>query len=90
MRCKPNRPGTPRFATLGGRGIRPYLIYLRSGVGNSRQLLRALKTEVFLTVPELIMESYRRNVPHVQTDCNPYFITFVTKFRWTMPMRLAI
>ena len=28
---------------------------------------------------------YRRNLPHLQRDNKPHFITFVTKFRWTLP-----
>jgi REP-associated tyrosine transposase len=28
------------------------------------------------------MQFYRRNLPHVQRDFRPHFITFVTKFRW--------
>jgi REP element-mobilizing transposase RayT len=28
---------------------------------------------------------YRRNLPHLQRDYKPHFITFVTKLRWTLP-----
>ena len=31
------------------------------------------------------MQFYRRNLPHLQKDFNPHFITFVTKFRWILP-----
>jgi REP element-mobilizing transposase RayT len=31
------------------------------------------------------MQFYRRNLPHLQKDFAPHFITFVTKFRWIMP-----
>jgi len=31
------------------------------------------------------MQSYRRNLPHLQRDFTPHFITFVTKFRWILP-----
>jgi len=31
------------------------------------------------------MEFYRRNLPHLQKDFTPHFITFVTKFRWILP-----
>jgi len=31
------------------------------------------------------MQFYRRNLPHLQRDFKPHFITFVTKFRWTLP-----
>ena len=31
------------------------------------------------------MQFYRRNLPHLQKDRTPHFITFVTKFRWIMP-----
>ncbi len=31
------------------------------------------------------MQSYRRNLPHLQRDFKPHFITFVTKFRWVLP-----
>jgi REP element-mobilizing transposase RayT len=31
------------------------------------------------------MQFYRRNLPHVQKDFTPHFITFVTKFRWMLP-----
>jgi len=33
------------------------------------------------------MQFYRRNLPHIQRDFTPHFITFVTKFRWTLPER---
>ncbi len=31
------------------------------------------------------MHFYRRNLPHMQRDERPHFITFVTKFRWVLP-----
>jgi len=31
------------------------------------------------------MQSYRRNLPHIQKDFTPHFITFVTNLRWTLP-----
>ena len=31
------------------------------------------------------MQFYRRNLPHLQNDFTPHFITFVTKFRWILP-----
>jgi REP element-mobilizing transposase RayT len=31
------------------------------------------------------MQFYRRNLPHLQRDFKPHFITFVTKHRWTLP-----
>jgi REP element-mobilizing transposase RayT len=31
------------------------------------------------------MQFYRRNLPHLQRDFKPHFITFVTKFRWVLP-----
>ena len=31
------------------------------------------------------MEFYRRNLPHMQKDFTPHFITFVTKLRWILP-----
>ena len=31
------------------------------------------------------MRFYRRNLPHLQKDFTPHFITFVTKFRWILP-----
>jgi hypothetical protein len=31
------------------------------------------------------VEFYRRNLPHLQKDFTPHFITFVTKFRWILP-----
>ncbi len=31
------------------------------------------------------MQFYRRNLPHLQRDFKPHFITFVTKFRWILP-----
>ena len=36
-------------------------------------------------VPEFDMQFYRRNLPHLQRDFKPHFVTFVTKFRWTLP-----
>ncbi|HZQ95739.1 MAG TPA: transposase, partial [Candidatus Sulfotelmatobacter sp.] len=33
------------------------------------------------------MQFYRRNLPHLQKDFTPHFITFVTKFRWILPPR---
>ena len=31
------------------------------------------------------MQFYCRNLPHLQKDFTPHFITFVTKFRWILP-----
>lgn len=31
------------------------------------------------------MPFYRRNLPHLQRDFKPHFITFVTKLRWVLP-----
>ena len=31
------------------------------------------------------MQFYRRNLPHLQKDSTPHFITFDTKFRWISP-----
>ena len=31
------------------------------------------------------MQLYRRNLPHLQKDFTPHFITFVTKLRWILP-----
>jgi len=31
------------------------------------------------------MQFYRRNLPHLQRDFKPHFITFVTKLRWVLP-----
>ncbi|HXZ18300.1 MAG TPA: transposase [Candidatus Acidoferrales bacterium] len=31
------------------------------------------------------MQFYSRNLPHPQRDFTPHLITFVTKFRWTLP-----
>ncbi len=31
------------------------------------------------------MQFYRRNLPHLQRDFKPHFITFVTKSRWVLP-----
>jgi len=28
---------------------------------------------------------YRRNLPHLQRDCKPHFITFCTHLRWILP-----
>ena len=33
------------------------------------------------------MTFYRRNLPHLQRDSKPHFITFVTKNRWILPER---
>ena len=33
------------------------------------------------------MTFYRRNLPHLQRDYKPHFITFVTKFHWTLSDR---
>jgi putative transposase len=30
------------------------------------------------------MQFYRRNLPHLQRDSTPHFMTFVTKFRWPL------
>ena len=32
-----------------------------------------------------VMRFYRRNLPHLQKDFTPHFVTFVTKFRWILP-----
>jgi len=39
----------------------------------------------FHTWQNSCMEFYRRNLPHLQKDFTPHFITFVTKFRWILP-----
>src|SRR6202158_5746494 len=31
------------------------------------------------------MQFYQRNLPHLQRDFKPHFITFVTKFRFVLP-----
>jgi len=31
------------------------------------------------------MTFYRRNLPHLQRDAKPHFVTFVTKNRWILP-----
>ena len=31
------------------------------------------------------IQFYRRNLPHLQRDFKPHFITFVTKLRWVLP-----
>ena len=31
------------------------------------------------------MQFYRRNLPHLQKDFTPHYVTFVTKFRWILP-----
>jgi len=31
------------------------------------------------------VQFYRRNLPHLQKDFTPHFITFITKFRWILP-----
>jgi REP element-mobilizing transposase RayT len=36
-------------------------------------------------MPQSGMQFYRRNLPHLQKDFMPHFITFVTKQRWTLP-----
>lgn len=34
---------------------------------------------------DLVMQFYRRNLPHLQRDFKPHFITFVTKTRCALP-----
>jgi REP element-mobilizing transposase RayT len=36
-------------------------------------------------MPEFDMQFYRRNLPHLQKDVTPHFISFVTKWRWILP-----
>jgi REP element-mobilizing transposase RayT len=31
------------------------------------------------------MQFYRRNLPHLQRDFKPHFVTFATKLRWVLP-----
>ena len=33
----------------------------------------------------MLMQFYRRNLPHIQRDFTAHFITFVTKRRWILP-----
>jgi len=33
----------------------------------------------------LRVQFYRRNLPHLQRDYKPHFITFVTRLRWQLP-----
>jgi len=36
-------------------------------------------------VPQSGVQSYRRNLPHIQKDFTPHFVTFYTKSRWILP-----
>src|SRR5919205_386796 len=36
-------------------------------------------------VPQSGVQPYRRNLPHIQKDFTPHFITFCTKTRWILP-----
>ena len=36
-------------------------------------------------MPQSGMQFYRRNLPHLQKDFTPHFITFVTRLRWILP-----
>lgn len=36
-------------------------------------------------MPQSGVQSYRRNLPHIQKDFPPHFVTFCTKSRWILP-----
>jgi len=39
----------------------------------------------FSSWQNFLVRFYRRNLPHLQRDFKPHFITFVTKSRWLLP-----
>jgi REP element-mobilizing transposase RayT len=68
-----------RRADEGGR---PYVFRF----GNLRLFFPLNIVTARCVMPEFpAMSFYRRNLPHLQRDNKPHFITFVTKFRWTLP-----
>ncbi len=74
----------PRFARAAGRtnASAP----TRSHFGTAGGLFLRLDHRNQLRIwQHSRMQFYRRNLPHLQKDFTPHFITFVTKFRWILP-----
>jgi putative transposase len=47
--------------------------------------LVSFRNRAYIRVPQSGMQFYRRNLPHLQKDFTPHFITFVTSLRWILP-----
>ena len=56
-----------------------------SFLGKPSILFVSCQDHCCLRMPKSGMQFYRRNLPHLQKDFTPHFITFVTKFRRMLP-----
>src|ERR1700690_3366056 len=66
----------------GGRGRSPLRVPIRGGIASSGWIFGQLSSPA---CHNPAMSFYRRNLPHLQRDKKPHFVTFVTKFRWALP-----
>jgi REP element-mobilizing transposase RayT len=66
--------------------VRPYVRRVRFRLWEC-PLFFSLHAQIsdLLNGHNLLVRFYRRNLPHLQRDFKPHFITFVTKLRWTLP-----
>jgi REP element-mobilizing transposase RayT len=66
--------------------LRDLSVRLESRDGNQSELFVRIRNPFcFSHWQNSGMQFYRRNLPHLQRDFKPHLITFVTKFRWTLP-----
>ena len=76
----------PSGARLGRWGTCPYA---GSGIPKWNDTRQYFAAFVYRSVPDsfhnYVVTFYRRNLPHLQRDAKPHFITFVTKRRWMLP-----
>ncbi len=73
------------LCSRGGRGVRPYTSLAAPKMGIYLRIALFNASARFRTWENSCMQFYRRNLPHLQKDFTPHFITFVTKFRWILP-----
>ncbi len=74
--------GNTRFARGADECVRPNVIPVAGICGDE---ISVFFNSSVLRMPEFDMQFYRRNLPHLQRDFKPHFITFVTKLRWVLP-----
>ena len=74
-------PGTLAAARGADECVRPYVIPV---VGTCSRISHLFSDSCIPAWQNLAMQFYRRNLPDLQRDFKPHFITFVTKFRWVV------
>lgn len=78
----------PRRPRLGGRAQLAFAPLLGCPVSNWNA--KQKNHSAWSTIPSMFLDNlnvtfYRRNLPHLQRDAKPHFITFCTKKRWILP-----